>query len=189
MNPIVAKRDVGLAIFIIAVCIAAIAECWNLPPGTFEPLGSGPIPIATASIVIGLCLIILARAVVTLVRHRAYTKTTEELTIEAEDAATGFRPRPFAAVVVLALGGLYVGALYFGIVGFGTVTTLFLLLIMLYLIGPVPWGALHAFATTGDRSRLAEARPILIALVIAVIMGYGCEVVFTRIFYVDLPTG
>ena len=91
MNPIIAKRDIGLMIFIIAVCVAVLAESWDLPPGTFEPLGSGPIPQAIAFAIIGLCLIILVRAFITLARHSGAQKTEVEINLEAEEKAGGFR--------------------------------------------------------------------------------------------------
>ena len=189
MNRKVAKNDVSLALFVIVVCVAVLVESWPLPPGTFEPLGSGPVPQATAFIIIGLCVIILIRAMLRLRRLEAETKTAEEAALAAEEAASGFYPRPYSAAMVLVLACVYIGILYLGIVGFGLVTTLFLLATILFLIGAAPLRALAAYAATRDPALLAEAKPVLIALVIAVVMGFGCEVVFTKIFYVDLPTG
>jgi len=37
VNPTIAKRDIGLMLFIIAVCVAVLIESWDLPPGTFGP--------------------------------------------------------------------------------------------------------------------------------------------------------
>ena len=189
MNPIIAKRDIGLMIFIIGVCIAVLVESWDLPPGTFEPLGSAPIPQAIAFVIIGLCLVILVRAFITLARNNGVQKTEEEIILEAEEKAAGFRPRPWSAAAVLFFSGLYVTILYFGIMGFGIVTVLFLFGIILFLLGMEPVRAFGRLITTFDRAHLAAARPVIIAAVIALIMGFGCEFVFTEIFYVDLPTG
>ena len=189
MDPTIAKRDIGLMIFIIGVCVAVLVESWDLPPGTFEPLGSGPVPRAIAYTIIVLCSIILVRAVVTLVRHKGPQKTAEEVKLEAEEKAAGFHPRPWSAVAVLLFSGLYIVILYLGIMGFGIVTTLFLFGIIVFLVGREPVRAFGQLITTFDRIHLKAARPVLIAAVIAAIMGFGCEFVFTEVFYVDLPTG
>ena len=175
--------------FIIAVCVAVLVESWDLPPGTFESLGSGPVPQTIAFIIIGLCSIILVRAIITLVRHNDTQKTGEEVNLEAEDKVTGFSPRPWSALAVLLLSGVYIGILYLGILGFGIVTVFFLFGIIVFLVGIEPVRAFGRLISTFDRQHLAAATPVLIAAVIALVMGFGCEIVFTKIFYIDLPTG
>lgn len=189
MNPVIAKQDIGLMTFIIAVCVAVLVESWDLPPGTFEPLGSGPVPQTIAFVIIGLCSIVLVRAVITLARHNGVQKTGEKVNLEAEEKATGFSPRPWSAVAVLLLSGLYIAILYVGIIGFGIVTVFFLFGIIVFLVGMGPVRAFGRLITTFDRVHLAAARPVLIAAAIALIMGFGCEIIFTKIFYIDLPTG
>ncbi len=176
-------------IFIIAVCVAVLVESWDLPPGSFEPLGSGPVPQAIAFLIIGLCSIILVRAFIALIRHNGMQKSEEENIIGTEEKTAEFRPRPWSAVVVLLLSGLYVGILYLGIMGFGLLTCLFLFGIIVFLVGMESVYAFGRLITTFDRKHLAAARPVLIAAAIAVIMGFGCEFVFTEIFFIDLPTG
>ena len=189
MNKTIAKRDIGLMIFIIAVCVAVLVESWDLPPGTFEPLGSGPVPQTIAFIIIGLCTIILVRAVITLTRHNGVQKTGEKVNLGAEKKATSFSPRPRSAVAVLLLSGLYIAILYLGIMGFGIVTVFFLFGIIVFLVGMEPVRAFGRLISTFDRVHFASARPIFVAAAIALIMGFGCEIVFTKIFYIDLPTG
>lgn len=189
MDPTIAKRDIGLMIFIIGVCVAVLVESWDLPPGTFEPLGSGPVPRVIAYIIIVLCSIILVRAAITLRKNSGRRVNGEESGFSPEEAAARFNPRPLSAVAVLFLSGLYIVILYLGIMGFGIVTTLFLFGIIVFLIGREPVRAFRRLITTFDRTHLEAARPVLIAAVIAVIMGFGCEFVFTEVFYVDLPTG
>ena len=189
MNPSIAKRDIGLMLFIIAVCVAVLVESWDLPPGTFEPLGSGPVPQTIAFVIIGLCGVILLRAVAALVGTSLPEKTADEKEREAELVASGFRSRPWSAMAVLLFSGLYVGVLYLGVVGFGGVTALFLLGTILFLLGTEPLRAFAALVATRDRAHFEAAKPVLIALAISLITGFGCEVVFTQIFYVDLPTG
>lgn len=185
----IAKRDIGLMIFIIGVCVAVIVESWDLPPGTFEPLGSGPVPRAIAYTIMVLCSIILVRAVITLTRSDASLKGETDKSRAEEEALDEFRARPWSATAVLVLSGLYIGILYLGIMGFGIVTTLFLFGIIVFLLGMEPVRACGRYFATFDRTYLRAARPVFIAAVIAVIMGFGCEYIFTEVFYVDLPTG
>ena len=175
--------------FIIAVCVVVLIESWDLPPGTFEPLGSGPVPQAIAFVIIGLCLIIMVRALIALARHEEPEKTAIDIALDAEDAAAGFRPRPWSAVAVLVFSGLYIGVLYLGVLGFGIVTVLFLFGVIVFLFGMEPVRGFIKLVTTFDRVHVAAAKPVLIAAAIAVVMGFGCEYIFTEIFYVDLPTG
>jgi len=189
VNSVTAKNDIGLMTFIIAVCVAVLVESWDLPPGTFEPLGSGPVPQTIAFIIIGLCSIILVRAVITLARHNGMQKTGEQINFETEEKAIGFSPRPWSALAVLFLSGLYIAILYLGFLGFGIVTVFFLFGIIMFLVGMEPLRAFGRLISTFDRQHLAAARPVLIAAAIALIMGFGCEIVFTKIFYIDLPTG
>lgn len=189
MDPTIAKRDIGLMVFIIGVCVAVLVESWDLPPGTFEPLGSGPVPRAIAYTIIVLCSIILVRAAITLRRNNGRHVNEEETSFAPEEAATEFNPRPWSAVAVLLFSGLYIVILYLGIMGFGIVTTLFLFGIIVFLVGREPVRAFRLLITTFDRTHSEAARPVLIAAVIATIMGFGCEFIFTEVFYVDLPTG
>ena len=71
----------------------------------------------------------------------------------------------------------------------GIVTVFFLFGIIVVLVGIEPVRAFGRLISTFDRQHLAAARPVLIAAVIALVMGFGCEIVFTKIFYIDLPTG
>ena len=45
------RVDIGVCLFVIVLCCAVLVEAAKLPPGSFEPLGSAPIPQATGSTV------------------------------------------------------------------------------------------------------------------------------------------
>ena len=76
--------------------------------------------------------------------------------------------RPLDAAAVIALSALYVLAMAFRLVDFAILTTVFLIL------------------TIGILTRF-ERRLLPIVVVLALITGFGCQYVFTRIFVVDLP--
>jgi putative tricarboxylic transport membrane protein len=148
--------DIGLSVFLIVVCAAVLWETRKIPPGTFEPLGSAPIPQLVATIIMLLSLLVIANAWLSLKRP----------TEGSEGEALVLRPVDAGATFLLTL--VYVLAMAFGLIGFAIATTLFL------------------FVTIG---LLARFRPkgLVLAAAIALLMGFGCEYVFTKIFFVDLP--
>ncbi len=56
------KFEVIVSGLMILMCAVFLWESWDLPPGTFEPLGSGPVPQVTAGIIIICCLITINSA-------------------------------------------------------------------------------------------------------------------------------
>ena len=146
--------DLWIGSFIIAVCAAAIWEVADIPPGTFEPLGSGPVPRWTAAIIIILTLIAMFRA------WRQSTQTTVE-----ED---NVKPRWADALLVFALTIVYALLLHYRVARFDLLTTGYL------------------FVTIGLLMRF-RPRSLPIIAVVAAVMGFGSNYVFTRVFVVDLP--
>jgi hypothetical protein len=123
----------------------------------FEPLGSAPIPQATAGLIILLALVVMGRALAAL-RQGARGRPPEE----------GLVLRPLDAAAVIGLSVLYVLAMALRLVDFAVLTALFLM---------VTIGALTRF----------ERRLLPLIVVLALATGFGCQYVFTRIFVVDLP--
>ncbi|MEZ5861575.1 MAG: tripartite tricarboxylate transporter TctB family protein [Geminicoccaceae bacterium] len=80
----------------------------------------------------------------------------------------GFRPRPWLAVGVLAVLVLYVAAMDLRLLGFVPASILALVLI-------------GAMLTGFDRRRLPWLAGFVVILVI------GVQLLFTRVFYIDLP--
>jgi Tripartite tricarboxylate transporter TctB family len=151
------RTDLALALFLIVVCGAVLWEARTIPPGVFEPLGSAPIPQATAGLIILLALVVMGRALLAMGREAPGRPAGEELTL-----------RPLDAAAVIALTVLYVLAMALRLVDFGALTALFLM---------VTIGVLVRF----ERRLL----PLIVGL--ALVTGFGCQYVFTRIFVVDLP--
>jgi hypothetical protein len=56
------RTDIAFAAFLVAVCAATLWETRDIPPGTFEPLGSAPVPQAVAGLILVLSLIVMVRA-------------------------------------------------------------------------------------------------------------------------------
>ena len=102
MNDGVDRRfDIGVALVLIVIAAVAIWQAADLPPGTFEPLGSARVPQITAGMIILLALWIIIRAML------------------RDDGVRDVEPPGAArwgdAAVVAGLTVLYVTALHFRI--------------------------------------------------------------------------
>jgi putative tricarboxylic transport membrane protein len=152
--------DIGLSLFLIVVAGIIINQASRLPPGIFEPLGSAPVPTAVAWIIVGLCLLIMLRAILRLRKGAAPVAGADE----------GFATRPLDATVVLLMAAAYVLVMQYRLVSFRMATTLFLVLSIGFLVRFRP-------------------RAMPVALVIGLLVAFGCQYLFTRVFVVDLPAG
>ncbi|WMS43666.1 tripartite tricarboxylate transporter TctB family protein [Acuticoccus sp. MNP-M23] len=142
-----------MAAAFIAGCLAVLWETRDIPPGTFEPLGSAPVPQGVAALIIALCLAVIAPA----------------LRRPAEVAPDpGYTPRPLDAAMVAGLTIAYVAMMQARLLDFAPLTALFL------------------FVTIAFLTRL-RLRAMPTAALVAVVTGWGCQYVFTRVFVVDLP--
>ena len=152
------RVDIGVCLFLIVICCAVLVEAAKLPAGSFEPLGSAPIPQATAGLIIFLCLLVVGRAALAMSRGAAST------------AEAPHPPRRLDAAVLFGLTVLYVLLMAQRVAGFAPITAVFLFVAIAFLTRFAP-------------------RSLPIAALIGVVMGWGCQYVFTRVFIVDLPAG
>jgi putative tricarboxylic transport membrane protein len=153
------RTDIGVGVFLIVVCSLILWESRRIPPGAYEPLGSAPLPQGVASLIILISLVIMARAVLQLRRN------PPPATLADDDEA---RPKPLLAAAALGLTVLYVLVMALDLTSFAIATAVYLL---------VTISALSGF----------RLKAVPIALVVGLIMGYGCQYIFTRIFVIDLP--
>ena len=152
--------EIGVAALVIVICAVFLVQALGLPPGTFEPLGSGPVPIYTSAIIILCCVIVIIRATMDLLRSSGPLRAFQ---LEFSGGA------PLGGVLMLGASIVYVGLLHLQVMSFGLVTFAFLALLI--------W-AMERF----------NPRKILSALIVAAIFSFGAEYVFTNVFVVDLPT-
>jgi hypothetical protein len=152
------RVDIGVCLFLIVVCCAVLVEAAKLPPGSFEPLGSAPIPQATAGLIIFLCLLVIGKAALTLWRGNA---------IIAEEI---YPPRRLDAAVIFGMTVIYVALMALRVAGFAPITAVFLFVAIAFLTRFAP-------------------RSLPIAAVTGIVMGWGCQYIFTQVFVVDLPAG
>jgi Tripartite tricarboxylate transporter TctB family len=152
------RVDIGVCLFLIVICCAVLVEAAKLPPGSFEPLGSAPIPQATAGVIVVLCLLVIARATLTLWRG------------EPSAAEAAYAPRRLDAAALFGLTVFYVLLMAQRVAGFAPITAIFLFVAIAFLTRFAP-------------------RTLPIAALTGVVMGWGCQYVFTQVFVVDLPAG
>ncbi len=113
-----AHWEIGVAAAFIAGCLAALWETRDIPPGTFEPLGSAPVPQGVALLIIALCLMVIVTAL------RRPAEPAEDL---------GYAPRPLDAAVTAGLTVVYVAAMQARLMDFAPLTALFLFVTIAFL--------------------------------------------------------
>lgn len=162
--------EIGVCTLIIGVCIIVLWQAASLPPGSFEPLGSAPVPQATAGIVIFCCLLVMAGAV-----RRIRQQSGEETETPPVNAAIRHHVKdefvgrsPYGALVMLGATIAYTVLLQSRLIPFGVLTFVFLLLVI--------W-ALNNF----------RRRSLLPSTLTAIVFGFGTQFIFTRVFVIDLP--
>ncbi len=152
--------EIGVCTLVIIICAVLWRQASYLPPGSFEPLGSGPVPQVTAAIVILCCLWIILRAVL---QMRGGAGVFAEIRKETHGRS------PYGAIVMLGASVTYVSVLHLRLLPFGIATFIFLALLI--------W-SLENF----------RRRALLPAALTAALVGFGTEFLFTNVFVVDLPT-
>jgi hypothetical protein len=115
------RVELGVGALIVAICLAMLWESRTIPPGTFEPLGSAPVPQATAGVIILLCLFVMGNAL-------------RKLRAGVRGEPPVIRPRRLDAAAVFGLSLLYVGALHLRLTTFAVMTTIFLVLAIGFLL-------------------------------------------------------
>lgn len=150
--------EIGVAALIATICTVVLFQALALPPGRFEPLGSGPVPTWTAMVVIVCCLVVIVKAA------RTLRGTRKETVAESELAGLN----PIGGVLILGLTIVYVAALQLKLAAFGIITFAYLLLLILGMEG-------------------FSRRRILPAVILSALAAFGAQYVFTEIFVVDLP--
>lgn len=148
--------DLWFGTFLIAVCAATLWETRGIPPGTFEPLGSAPVPQAVAVSIIVLTLAVMVRAWLSARAGRR------------GGVPSAAAPRLADAALVSALTIVYALALHFRLGRFDVLSSVYL------------------FLTIGLLVRF-ERKSLPIVAAVSLIVGFGCQYVFTRVFVVDLP--
>jgi hypothetical protein len=157
--------DVAFAVFCVGVAGVTWWEARGLPPGKFDPLGPGAVPIFLCYVMAALGGLILLRVALGLAVGHARQSLLVGLHAEGDDTEDR---RPGRAVVTVALTVAYVLAMHRGWLAFLPATAGFLVILGGVLV-----------ARTGR----AQAISLAVALATAVFL----DLVFRRILILDLP--
>ena len=107
------RFEVWVSVLMMLICAVFLWESWDLPPGTFEPLGSGPVPKATAFVIIFCCIWVIISSL-----------KNSPVTEESESDEGG--PSINAGLLIFFTTVLYTVFLQFRVMPFSWMTTLFL---------------------------------------------------------------
>jgi hypothetical protein len=150
--------EIGVSALISLICAVFLTQALALPPGRFEPLGSGPVPIWTSVVVIACCLAVIVSAALSL-------RGTSIVAAAQLEFSGGY---PIGGVTMMGLTVTYVAALHLKLAGFGIITFVYLLLMILSMEG-------------------FSRRRLFPAVILSAVAAFGAQYVFTEIFVVDLP--
>ncbi len=154
------KADLGFALLILAVSAIVWWGTAGLLPPKWEPLGSASVPRGIAAVMALLALALAGQAALALRRARPP---------RSDARAGGSAPNHWGrALATVVLTVLFVVVMQTGLLDFLWAATLFVALVTLTLAKPSLRGALMAIA-------------------FAILLVGLCDVVFTHVFYVDLP--
>lgn len=109
------RFKVWVSLLVILICLIFLWESWDLPPGSFEPLGSGPVPQATAFVVIFCAGLVFLNAL----------KKSVQL---SENEETKENPSIRAGLIIASATVVYSLVLHFRLMPFAWMTTLFLVI-------------------------------------------------------------
>ena len=151
------KLDIGVSVALMVISVAVFWESLSMPPAFYDPIGPAAFPRALSVTIFFLSIILIIKA---LRLHSGKSSQTAR--------QPAYRLRPDLAVGAAILTGIYVLLLTLRLLSFGVITTAFLISFIMLLM---PF----------DRKRL------LIAIIIALMMGFGGGYIFTHVFYIDLP--
>ena len=109
------RFEVWVSLLVILICVIFLWESWDLPPGSFEPLGSGPVPQATAFVVIFCAGLVILNAL----------KKSVQL---SENEETQEKPSVRAGLINSSATLVYSLVLHLRLMPFAWMTTLFLII-------------------------------------------------------------
>jgi putative tricarboxylic transport membrane protein len=151
------KLDIGISIAMIGLCAWVFWETLSLPPPAYDPIGPAAFPRALCVIISFLSIMMVIRA------FRLHSNAKRE---SAQEQSHRLRPDLMVFFAVLTM--IYVLSLTIRLLNFSISTTVYVALLVIGLM-------------RFDLKRLP------IAIILGLIMGFGCGYIFTRIFYIDLP--
>jgi putative tricarboxylic transport membrane protein len=151
------KLDIGVAAALMVISVAVFWESLSMPPAFYDPIGPAAFPRALSVTIFFLSIILIIKAL----------RLPAGKTIQAS-RQSAHRLRPDLTVGSAVLSGIYILLLTLRQLSFAVSTTLYLISVITLLM---PF----------------DLKRLLIAIIIALIMGFGGGYIFTHVFYIDFP--
>lgn len=161
MTRAVALAEIIFGLLVVAVAVALLIDATRLPPPRFDVLGSAAVPRT-------LCLLIIAMTVPVILRAAMWLYRGEIPEPDPAQAETMPPRRPDLAILTFVLVCGFVAILQNGLLNYGLATALFLILLGGLLAG-------------------GRAKTMVVATIVALIIGFGGDYLFTSIFLIALP--
>jgi Tripartite tricarboxylate transporter TctB family len=158
-----AWTDIIVAVGMIALGVTGYIGSLGLTTNAFEPIGPAPGPRAIGVILVVLALTVIARAV-----RRLAVSGPAVAQDAPESTARRHIGKPWLAVATVALSVVYIGVMNAGLMGYRWSTVVYMFVLGAMLVG--------------FRLRVLPAMAG-----IALVMGIGSHLIFTRLLFVDLP--
>lgn len=162
-----ATRDIVLASCTLLVCGAVYFDLKHVRViAGQDPLGSAGLPMATIIIIAALCVFLMVRALWTFRRPVEASRVPA-----APDGIEGALRAPFSDHLLTA--------------GFLVLSLLYALSMDLRIDFTL---STFIFLVVGG-AMISDLRPrsLMVTVVVAAILAFGCDYVFTKIFLIDLP--
>ena len=156
--------EVTLAVLLVLMAAIVWIDVSRLPPAFFDPVGSAVFPRAVAAVIAVLSLVVLVQTI-------AGRRGSQDAALTPEDRSDGDDAPPRRTAMGAGMYGmliLYAAAMQIGLLGFATATSIFIFV-------------------AGSMLGRFRRREMLVSAAVAVILGFGGNYLFTRVFYIDLP--
>ncbi|WP_366555003.1 tripartite tricarboxylate transporter TctB family protein [Aquibaculum sediminis] len=157
------QAEIAAGLILAVIGGACVAAAMAAPQPGLDPLGPGALPMAAALIVILLSLAMIGQAL-----RRKRFEPSASFAESTDSGGTRQTPSPLPLLQVSIVTLLYVAALAFLRLPYWGATLVFVTITVWLLSG---W-------------RVASLPKALAA---GVVLGFGCDYLFTQIFIVDLP--
>ena len=150
--------DIGVSAFLIVASATVYMETLDLPPPIYDPIGPAAFPRALSVLIGAFALAVMVFAI----------RGPSRAAAKDDDRPPLYQPRPDLALGSALLTTGYVVLLALRPFSFAVVTTLYLVVQVMLLFR-------------------FEFRRLPVAVFVAVVVGFGCDYIFTQFFFIDLP--
>lgn len=165
----VANRDLCLTAILILIGGVLYLGALRIPPPRFDPLGSAAVPKTIAICLVVLAVLLVVQNIVGMRGGLIAAPPSMEGTDEVAENINDYRPDPRAALAGALIPVVYVMLIQYGVFDFAIGSSLFV------------------FAYGFVFMPVLRRRQILLLVPVSIIIGVGLTLIYTQLFFIDLP--